>query len=373
MLKLNTALLVGSGFSIELGIPLITKISKELKNFYSRERFSPVFEGWIKEGFKGISQDTMDDFYNILEDRVINYEEIIGSLEDLYNKSKTPKRNEYWGLLGRVNEYLSFIFVRYHLNLKQILDSITLYEGFKKLAENLKPIWIFTLNHDLVIEMIASEFKIPLSDGLGKNIRNIILDSTKIPLKFYPITDLNENKMALFENGDYGINLIKIHGSLGLYTCFDNKFISKLVLKKHSAKAWIGLLLKINYLLKPPDLPKAVNEIIYKDEKNQIQFLQRTLLSGTHKFENKNLHQTPFHFLQLFKRKIDHFRNLLIIGYGFKDFHINEVVEKWFREDKNRTVEIIDPFLDEIPKIFQNSKNRIQIKNKSTTEYLKSL
>jgi len=90
-------------------------------------------------------------------------------------------------------------------------------------------------------------------------------------------------------------------------------------------------------------------------------------------FENKNLHQTPFHFLQLFKRKIDNFRNLLIIGYGFKDFHINEVVEKWFQEDKNRTVEIVDPFLDEIPKIFQNSKNRIRITKKSTTEYLKSL
>ena len=53
----------------------------------------------------------------------------------------------------------------------------------------------------------------------------------------------------------------------------------------------------------------------------------------------------PFlELLEAFRRRLSHVRHLTVIGYGFRDAHINEVIGRWYNSDSSRRITIIDPF-----------------------------
>jgi len=60
--------------------------------------------------------------------------------------------------------------------------------------------------------------------------------------------------------------------------------------------------------------------------------------------KNKLTAEGPFlDLLQVFESSLDNSDKLTIIGYSFRDDHINEFISKWFNSDENRTIQIIDP------------------------------
>jgi len=372
----NTAFILGSGFCVEFGIPLIDTITNDLRKFFCRDNFQQIVNRWKEEGDVDFSDETLNSFFSLIEDQTLNYEQIIGKLEELYEQHRSPINDEFLGLLYRLNEYLSIIFIKYHTDVSKFQERIVLYKGIKNITERYKPTWIFTLNHDLLIEMIASEYEIPLSEGLGIEVKKILFVDTLRGIRYhvksniFPIQNLNLDKMTFFPKNKYGINLVKIHGSLGLYTFDDRNFIIKLFPERLSLNDWIKSLVKINLMSHPIDLPKSINEISFYDERGVLQFLRRTLLSGEHKFHKKFNQEAPHEFLRLFSEKLKDFSNLIIIGYGLKDVHINEILINWLTDNFGHQIFIIDPHLKEIPRFLVNFSKRIKLINKTATEFL---
>jgi hypothetical protein len=54
----------------------------------------------------------------------------------------------------------------------------------------------------------------------------------------------------------------------------------------------------------------------------------------------------PFLSLLLeFERLLESATRLIIIGYSFRDDHVNEVIRRWLADDASRTITIVDPSL----------------------------
>ncbi|MEL7591810.1 MAG: SIR2 family protein [Anaerolineaceae bacterium] len=64
--------------------------------------------------------------------------------------------------------------------------------------------------------------------------------------------------------------------------------------------------------------------------------------------KNKLTAEGPFlDLLQAFEASLDKSDKLTIIGYSFRDEHINEFISKWFNTDENRIIRIISPNIEE--------------------------
>jgi hypothetical protein len=92
---------------------------------------------------------------------------------------------------------------------------------------------------------------------------------------------LTENQMRkglpFFQHGTSGINLVKLHGALDLFTVRDGKDVIKLIPLGGTADAPINSLIIANEVLpyRPPNGVYATNEIMYLDHAKEVQFLRR--------------------------------------------------------------------------------------------------
>ncbi len=65
---------------------------------------------------------------------------------------------------------------------------------------------------------------------------------------------------------------------------------------------------------------------------------------------NKLRPDGPFlSLLNEFEDKLSEADQLIVVGYSFRDEHINEIVRRWTRDDKARTLVLIDPDPQEVP------------------------
>jgi hypothetical protein len=65
---------------------------------------------------------------------------------------------------------------------------------------------------------------------------------------------------------------------------------------------------------------------------------------------NKLRPDGPFlSLLSEFEDQLSKSDRLIVVGYSFRDEHINEVIRRWTRDDKERTIALIDPDPHEVP------------------------
>ena len=89
-----------------------------------------------------------------------------------------------------------------------------------KLANDNRPLCVFSLNHDLIFEMLASRLSIPIKSGFTDTTSILVKHlSSTIPINFelLPRDNIKNNTYRFFNYGEYGINLIKLHGSLDIF------------------------------------------------------------------------------------------------------------------------------------------------------------
>ena len=97
-------------------------------------------------------------------------------------------------------------------------------------------------------------------------------------------------------------------------------------------------------LLYQPNFPvRATNEIIYADEEGEMRFLRRTLLAGAFKFNTRQTQVLPLRILDNFRTHVNSIMNLICIGYGFGDNHINGAIREWLDFSDERRLVIVDP------------------------------
>jgi hypothetical protein len=117
----------------------------------------------------------------------------------------------------------------------------------------------------------------------------------------------------------------------------------------------------------------VLNEIAYADETGEMQFLRRTLLAGAYKFDRRHSQTLPEALLTQFKTNINFVTNLVCIGYGFGDSHINAVMREWLELSADRRLKIIDPFIKALPSSLLHLAPQIEIIRCGATDYFDSI
>ncbi|MGE0634512.1 MAG: hypothetical protein AB7O96_19000, partial [Pseudobdellovibrionaceae bacterium] len=357
----NVGLFIGAGASCELAMPLVWELTHEIKEWLTPDKLRSLNAGWKQQG-GGYEDQVIEDCANILTMPNLHYESILGYLETQFRRNNR-RDDPYHGIYCRLIEIISYMLYERHVkNQDYILRNMKFFEGIRHLAEQNSPLWIFSLNHDLLIECLAAHYSIPLSSGFTDDIVTLPRRNragVKIgELRAQVLTgeQLEKSSMSFLKPQTTGINLLKIHGALDVFTFRDGKDLLKLLplSKDASVQGLLESLRAANEELLYVDgnsahPVKTINEITYADESGEMQFLRRTLLSGAYKYDKRVSQVLPICLLNHFQSNLNHVSKLICIGYGFGDEHINKIIRQWLEFSAKRSIEVVNPGIKDIP------------------------
>jgi len=373
-------LFLGAGASYDFGMPLVWQLTKEIRNWLTPEKLDQINVGWKQQG-GGKRPETIDFTKRLLLSKELHYEQIIGALEVEANRTRGDNDlyQDLWGMVAWLNELIYILLQeRQCKNSKYISGTLDLYYRFSDFVSTDYPFWIFTTNHDLNVEMLAIHYKIPYKTGFCNNDLNFPLrNSSGIPegrIKFntYETKDFNKKPMNFYSKlNDRGINLLKLHGALDIFLFNDNKQYIKLDLDHCNDHFQILNLLKdLNERLTNASNVKTTNEITFEDDQGEMQFLRRSILSGMHKFKTKVGQNMPEEILPIFRQNLNFVSDLVVVGYGFADVHINQILKEWLAFTPERRMLIVNPGIKTISDEFKIYINQLELRQCSFLEFL---
>lgn len=311
----------------------------------------------------------------------MHYENILGYLE-VQSRRHDGSSEGYHTIYSWMVEMVYMQLYLQHVNGSQfILDHLDLYRGIRSLYEKNTPLWVFSLNHDSVVEMIAKKLSIPLYSGFteavvklprrdasGEIIGTLLAESISKG-------ELDNGCMRFPSPPVPGIYLLKLHGSLDIFVHNDNFDLVKILPQGDTPEAVIESLRAANDELvyvdprAPGGKVKALNEIAYADFEGEMQFLRRTLLSGAQKFNEQSSQVLPKSMLKHFESNINFVRELICVGYGFGDLHINEIIKSWLEFSAGRSIKIVSPGARSIPSFLLHLAPQVELVPSGATEF----
>ena len=375
----SLGLFLGAGASFELGMPLVWDLSAEFKAWLTPAKLREFNKSWRSQG-GGYSDAVIDDFAIWLTLPQVHYESILGHLETQFRRPSSP-RQEYHALYSWLVELVYFIlYFRHVFNIPYIEHNLRYFEGIANLAAEHSPLWIFSLNHDLIIECLAARYNLPLNCGFTADVialpRRNKTGAKTGDLKAESITAAQlEKGLPFLQPGNSGINLLKIHGALDIFTFRDGKDLMKLLPLEPTVAGVIGALRAANeellcVLPQQPHPVKSTNEITYADDAGEMQFLRRSLLAGAYKFDTRHSQVLPPPLLSHFQSNLNYVSTLVCIGYGFGDDHINQVIRRWLEFSAARKLEIVSPAIKNVPACLLHLATQVTLTESSATDYL---
>ncbi|KPX53320.1 hypothetical protein LCH33_003677 [Pseudomonas amygdali] len=379
-----TGVFLGAGASYDVGMPLVWDLTAELKAWLTIDKLKAFNLGWREQG-GGHPDQVIDDFIMLLSREDMHYESILGYLEVQARRERSLAEH-YHSLYSWLVEIIYFKLYFKHLQGSSfILDHLNLYSGIRHLYEKNRPLWVFSLNHDSVVEMLAKQFSIPLFSGFKVSDMRLPRRDSQGGLVGYIQTEtidkhtLDNGAMNFPNPPEKGIYLLKIHGALDVFTYNNGDDLLKLVPDGEAPEGVIAVLKAANEELvyvhprAPGGKLKALNEILYKDLDGEMQFLRRTLLSGAQKFSETGSQVLPKSMLKHFRANIRFLEKLICIGYGFGDNHVNDVLKEWLALSSTRSIEIVSPNIKAVPPCILHLAPQVRLVRSGMTEYLDSI
>lgn len=374
-----TGLFLGAGASVEVGMPLVVELTEELKNWLTPAKLKELNASWLTQG-TGFPDLVINDFAAVLTNDEMHYESLLGYLETQYRR-RSPHQQQYHGIYSWLVEMVAHILrLRHTNNVAYIENNIGLLEGIAKLAAVNAPLWVFSLNHDVLIECVAAKYAVPLHSGFSDGIVTFPrrdASGAKIgQLRGETLTAAQLERGMIFPPpGSQGINLLKIHGALDVFTFRDGKDLVKLMPDEATIRSTVDALrvAQEELIYVDPRLPhpvKATNEIAYADDEGVMQFLRRSMLAGAYKFDNCQTQVLPQRILQQFAANLNFVSTLVCIGYGFGDLHINQVLRDWLERKAERRLEIVSPGGTNVPSFLLHLSPQVQPIAATASDYL---
>lgn len=376
----RTGLLLGAGASFELGMPLVSDLTAELRNWLTPDQFRALNLGWrMQEG--GYPDPVVDDFVSVLIRPEMHYENVLGHIEVQFRRP-SPHRQSYHGLYSWLVEIVHHLLYQRHIrNEIYISTGLRYFEGIAGLAQANSPLWVFSLNHDLLIECLAAQYGLTLECGFPDRqaVPRRDIEGRKIgdlALQRLPGDQFASSGLAFPNPGGAGIHLIKIHGGLDVFTANDGTDLVRLAPVGPGVGGILEALRSANeeLLFAAPQLPggraKTINEITYADDDGIMQFMRRTLLSGAFKFDQRSSQVLPRAILDQFKAQLNHVSQLICIGYGGGDLHINSVLRHWLEHSAGRRIEFVGPGLSACPPFLGHLSMQVSLVDAIASDYL---
>lgn len=383
-----TGLFIGAGFSREAGMPLVSELTSEIKSWLTPDKLRALNSGWRAQG-RGWSDEAIEDLANILQMGELHYENILGYLEvQIKRQSLSGKillAQEYSGLYSWMVELVYWLLYYRQVGNDKFFDNhLKFYEGIRTLVDQSLPLWVFSLNHDLIVEAIAAKFSIPIHNGFKGSVTFPRRNATgkkigEICAEVLTKQDLENRAMFFPKSPERGINLLKLHGALDIFTFNNGEDLLKLRPDGGSVAAVFATLRAANedLIYLEPGLPggkaRTINEITYADNEGIMQFLRRSLLAGAHKFDDHHPQTLPKSMLKHFRDNLNFVTKLVCIGYGFGDQHVNKILGDWLRYSASRHLEIVAPGIAVIPDFLRHMAPQVSLMNKGATDYLDAI
>lgn len=379
-----TGLFLGAGASFDVGMPLVWDLTSKTKSWLTPEKLRAFNEGWKKQG-SGVSDLVIEDLISVMSRDDLHYESILGYLEIQFRRRGINAAGYHTIYSWMVELVYMQLYLQHIGGAQFILEHLDLYRGLKVLYESNTPLWVFSLNHDSIVEMIAKKLSIPLYSGFtdtkielprrgpdGKIIGSLFAESiTKY--------DLDHGCMRFPNPPCPGIYLLKLHGSLDIFVYNDNFDLIKILPEDDSPESVIESLRATNEELVYVDTHahggkvKALNEIAYADFEGEMQFLRRTLLSGAKKFHDQSSQVLPKSMLKHFASNINFLQCLICIGYGFGDQHINLIIKDWLEQSSERSIKIVSPRAGGVPDFLLHLAPQVELVASGATEFFDGL
>lgn len=364
-------------------MPLVWDLTQELKSWLTSEKLREFNKGWRAQG-GGYPDEVIESFVGVLERSDLHYEALLGYLETQYRRHQ-PNQEHYHGLYSWLVQMIYYLFYPRHVkNLGFFHGMLPRYAGIRVLAEQNNPLWVFSLNHDLIIEMLGAKFGIPINSGFSE--RTISLprrDKAGEKIGELRAQVLNEEELKgslYFPNPPKGgIYLLKIHGALDVFAYENGKSLLKLVPDENSVESLLDALSAVNeevfypYSDSPNGRVNTSNEITYADDSGEMQFLRRTLLAGAYKFDSRHSQVLPRAVLEQFETNINFVTKLVCMGYGFGDLHIDSVIRQWLEFVSTRRLEIVNPGVTAVPSFLLHLAPQVEVVPGGATEYFDSV
>jgi hypothetical protein len=378
-------LFLGAGASFESGMPLVWDLSAEIRAWLTPDKLRELNQGWRAQG-SGNPDEVIDALVASLLDGSMHYENILGNLEVQINRPSTARtghlRQAYHGLYSWLVELVyHLLWFRHVQNESFIARSLRYLEGIAGLAVQNAPLWIFSLNHDSIIECLAAHYGVRLDCGFSGTGRLPLRDAAGIKVGELPINTLAVDRLEKsgfdFRNlNEPGINLIKIHGALDVFTANDSRDLIKLAPVGNGVGGVLESLRAANerlvYIVPayPGGKVKALNEITYADETGEMQFLRKTILAGAYKFDRRSTQVLPPSILNQFRICLNRVSHLACIGYGCGDTHINQILREWLEFSGDRKLELVGPGTKACPPFARHVAGQVILKDEFATDYL---
>lgn len=361
---MSMGLFLGAGASYEVGMPLVWEFSNTLRINLLKRIDSKLFN--IDE-----NQELRNVLTNLLSNQDIHYEEVVGELEKLYLKSH-KERKAINGVLAQLIECIQLLLLEDQMNtLKLLSEKIKDYYGIIDLVNRQGVLNVFSLNHDIVFEEICDHYEIAYRDGffpLANNYNNVA------NFKIVTREKLESGEINLFKANEKGVNLIKLHGSLDIFAAEDKNLFLKTSGSGESIGSHLQEIIKVentNLDICTRDKLRTTNELCVYDKNNELQFLRRSLLSGAHKFQDRFEQIAPIAFFDAFKKQLKNINELIVIGYGFGDPHVNDVLHSWIL-DESRKITIYDPHRKDLPSFLSEYASRTSIVHGGLSDFFLS-
>jgi hypothetical protein len=364
-------------------MPLVWELTKELLTWLTPDKLRSFQKSWASQGNE-FSIEVIEDLAGLVIRRDMHYESILGYLEAQSKRAFPAERQqEYHGVYSWLVEMVYHILYFRHVNNVVTIEARAgLLDGMARLATVNAPLWIFSLNHDVMVECLAARHGIELNCGMSDE--EVTLPrrderGEKIgELRAQVLRKESLEKVALpfLQHGKTGINLMKLHGALDVFTFNNGEDLLKLLPVERTVSGVIETLRAVNNELFYPERSapngriKATNEIFYLDDEGEGQFLRRSLLAGAHKFDAHRDQVLPKLLLAAFHQQINAVARLICIGYGFGDIHVNQVLRDWLAFSGERRLEIVGPGVCAVPPFLQHLTTQVVLVDARASDYL---
>ncbi len=378
-----TGLFLGAGASCELGLPLVWELTRELKDWLTPSKLRSFNAGWRLQG-GGHPDSVVEQLVRLLGMPALHYESILGNLEV---HARRPEQNSEHQEYGHLYAWLiEVVYMMLYLKHNaRFANEVSRLNGIARLAAKNKPLWIFSVNHDLAIECLCAMHSIVLNCGFSPSALKLPKRNAQgartgeLSVEVLTEEQIDRTGIPFFQPGHEGINLLKIHGSMDVFAFRDGKDLLRILPEDSSAAGILRALKSSNEELvyvHPNAIggkAKTTNEITYADDAGEMQFLRRTLLSGAFKFDGRRDQVMPKKMLQHFKAHLNYLSRLACVGYGFGDAHINNVFREWLEFTDARRLEIVGPGMTSVPSALLHLAPQIDLVDSKAGAYFDAI
>jgi hypothetical protein len=374
------ALFLGAGASFDCGLPLRWELTAEIRRWLTPERLAAYNAGWESQG-QHWNHAVIDRLTELLADEDVHYEHLLKRLaqesqDAAYDFLQRDFRNAFIFLLQTV---YAFLLERQAKNASYASVVLRDYQGLKNLVHLNRPLWVFTTNQDVTLELLALSLDIPIKSGFGGQTELAMGSSAQATrkLRFEQLSDVDITNQTLnfFTEGEYGINLVKLHGSLDSFLQSDLSTRVKLLPQTQQLTDYLADLVFINQVNQQLTLEQGgaiTNRSLYKDAEDKLHVLERSFLSDYPYFPaTENADPTPFHAVM--QHQLKAIEEVIVIGYRFEESSLNNLFSQWLALDDNRRLRVVDPVTHNLPAALQTQEDKIRFLRQGALDFFLSL